>query len=313
MDQGYDQLKDDYLAVELLPEEQVNAVAKILDTQIHGAMEGHGAGVIAGGVTTDGGGLTVSVAALKAILDTTKLLTYIQTEAPTVVSGLPADSTVYIHATAVFLVSPGDPDSREDATVDIDYSLLDSEADSLLLAEVVTGAATITSVTDRRAYTVGQTALDAATSGGTDITAIETYIGADYFDGTPPTDIDTRLDAVEAAAGGPNYWENQEKNAGDTTTPGAEMDSKDAAVVSDHISEYHAAGADEDVALPEVWAIDAVNQAKMLLRMTRTLDPDMPVNQVDALNVVWGIFGDGSGTPATPDFIDRVNSTWLPT
>lgn len=311
--QGYDQLIDTFPPGAVLPAVQTNAHVAIMDAQMHGAMEAIGAGVVSGGLVTDAGGLNVSVAALKALLSTTKLLTYIQTDAPTVVSGLPADSTVYIHATAIFLAIAGDPDSREDATANLQWTLNDAEANSLLLAEVATGAATITSVTDRRTYTLVQQAQTAASGGGTDITAIQGYIGADYFDGTPPASIDARLDLVEAAAGGPLYWGVMVESAASSTTPGSAMDTKDATLIASHISEYHEAGSDLDVDVPDIWDVDAVNQAKMLLRATRVLDPDMPVNQVDALSVIWGIFGDGSGTPATPDFIDRVNSTWLPT
>ena len=62
------------------------------------------------------------------------------------------------------------------------------------------------------------------------------------------------------------------------------------------------------VSLAVQYDTDVVNQAYHLLKTTQTVDPETPVTQVDAVTIVPGVYGDGSG--GSPDFWDRVNSTW---
>ncbi len=315
MDNGYDQLLTNYILGDSLPPAQVNSSALILNAQLHGALEGIGEGLISGGVVTAAAGLAVDVSALKAAVATVLLKIYIETLASTEVDELPASDTSYIHAGVLFPAIAGDPDSRETAVVDLFWDASDDVADAIVLYEVVTDGSGVTAVTDLRVWTTPQTALNLAEANVIDITAIEAAIGSDYFGGSPPaSSLDTRVDALEGGGGGgATYWGAMEKELGDATTPGTEMDSKDAAAVAAHIAAEHQAGGagdGETLEIPEVWDVDAVNQALHLLKITRSVDPDLPENQISAVTIVWGVWGDGTGS--TPDAVDRVNSTWLP-
>ena len=181
------------------------------------------------------------------------------------------------------------------------------------LGTATTNATACTAVND----SVADRIASVATLGGrvsdleTDITGLQTAVGIPYSAGVS---LDSRVTDLESAGGGtgggPAYWGGLDKAAGDATTIDQEIDG----AVTAHVAALHGAVADggggstPDPVLP--WDVDAVNQAAELLKLTRSVDPDLPATQVDAVVVVWSVFGDGTG--GTPDFIDRVNSTWLP-
>jgi hypothetical protein len=142
---------------------------------------------------------------------------------------------------------------------------------------------------------------------------LEAAVGLPYTD---PSTLSERVqDLEDHSVGGDGYayWNNMPKAVGDTTTPGQEMDTKDTAAVTAHVAEYHADdGGTSEVEVNEPWDVDAVNQALMLMDVTQRVSPDTPETQRDHATVVWTVYGDGEGHDEV-DFVDRVNTTWLPT
>lgn len=145
----------------------------------------------------------------------------------------------------------------------------------------------------------------------TDMAALKTAIGWPYTDAAT---IVTRLAALEAGSsggGGLAYWLTMPKAPGDVTTPSQEMDAKDTAAVAAHVAALHGAtsGDGTGTAVPdEPWDVDAVNQALALMQEIAQDNDTAGATQVDTVILVPGVYGDGTGT--TPDYVDRVNSTW---
>ena len=104
-----------------------------------------------------------------------------------------------------------------------------------------------------------------------------------------------------------------QKAAGDGTLIEQEAETIAEAEVADHVAEYHTGGTGGETGTPvaEPWDVDAVNQAKALLTATRMAVPDLPETQVDAVTIVWDVYGEGSGDDGL-NYVDLVNSTWLP-
>ena len=233
MDRGYTQQRVDWTNQIDYDAPYMNSLVKILDSQVHGALEGVGGGVIEGGVVAAGTGLSVTVTALKGIADTQHGLTYLQTDATEIVSDLDADSTVYIHAGAVFSADPDETDSRESAVLLLFASDSDTETDAILLATVTTGAAAVLDVTDSRTMVPVQQALAAIAAIDSDITDLETdvegmkdVLGDGYYDanGDPVGGEDSvhdRLTDLEGGGGGGGsvvYWGGLDRSSGDATT-----------------------------------------------------------------------------------------------
>ncbi len=312
MPRHYDQLHDDYVTGEPLPADEYNSLVRILDTQAAGALEGVGSGVVDGGEVTAGTGLSVSVTALTAVVDTQYGKCFVSTYgSDATVTDLPDDSTCYIWARAVFAANPGDPDSRESGHVEFYWALSDEgEADALLLAEVTTSGGVVTAVTDRRTLIPARHALQLAQSLSDDLSDVRAAIGEAYFGANPPASLHDRVTALESGGGGeggPVYWGGLEKGAGDPTTIEQQID----ADIAQHVADYHT-GQEEagGAVIVEEWDVDAADQARLVLKLARSVDPDAPKYFSDAAVVVWNVYGDG--TAGTPDFIDRTNSTWLP-
>jgi len=313
MDTGYTQIRSDYIATEHVTAADYNSLVKIVDSQVHGALEGVGSGVISGGAVTAGSGLSVNVSALKAVADTDHLMTYLETEAARVVSSLPASSTVYIHARAVFASVPDDEESRETAYVDLFWSDSDTESDAVLLATVETGVAAVSTITDGRTYIPAIAAQTLADTIQDSIDDLEDAVGDEYFGGSPPaTSLHDRVTVIEGAGApgvDPVSWGGLQKVYGaDDTTVEQEID----AAVDAHEADYHAGdvAAESGVTINiEEWDVDSANQARLVLKLVRSVDPDAAEDFGDCAVVVWDVFGDGT---TTPDFVDHVNSTWVP-
>jgi hypothetical protein len=299
MDPGYDGLQrinwvnsEDYDAA------YMNSLVKIVDSQVHGALEGVGNDVIDGGVVAAGSGLSVAVTALKAVCSTQHGQCYLQTDTGETVDSLPAEATVYIHAAAVFAAGPREDDSRENAGVVLFWSYLDSENDAVLLATVETGAAAVDTVTDSRTLVPAQQALALCTSLVDDIADLQDLID----------DLTARVEVLEGMGGGETTrWGALEKTGADPTRISQEID----ADVAQHVTDYHSGDEGGEVPLTlniEEWEVDAANHAQMALYLT-SLDADLPLEFQDAVTVVHGVYGDG--TDGTPDWVDEANSTWL--
>ncbi len=302
-------LYDGYLTDDELPADEYNSLVRILDSQLVGALEGIGEGIITGGEVQDDVGLSVTISALKAIVETDYGLCYIASSAEVTLTGLPPNVSLWFWAQAL-LPDDGDYDSRETGVVRFIYTQVNVQPpNSIALAEATTTAAAVTIDADTRVYVPGRAGANFAAQ----IAALEAAVGIPYG---AVDDLDTRVTDLEAGAvagGGYEYWETMPKNVGDTTPPGQEMDTKDDVAIDEHVADYHADdGGTEEIEVNEPWDVDAVNQARHLLKYTESVDPDGPETQIDAATVVWDCYGEGNGHDEL-DYVDRVNSTWLPT
>lgn len=140
-----------------------------------------------------------------------------------------------------------------------------------------------------------------------DVEALQAAVGDPY---TNPASLDTRLQAVEGAGGGGGgltSWGTAPKAPGDPTTPGQEMDAKDAAAVAAHVAALHdSETATSTVAAP--WDVDANNQALALMQEISDDNPTAAESQRDSIVIVPGKWGDS--TDGSPDFVNRTASTW---
>lgn len=145
------------------------------------------------------------------------------------------------------------------------------------------------------------------------LTDVQDAIGWPYTDSD---DIETRLQSLEAGGGGGGggyeYWGLMDESATSATRIRQAATSIAEAEVEAHEAAYHADDPVDtsDLEINERWDIDAVNQARHLLRYTEAVDPDGPEMLVDAVTVLDGIYGDGSGHDEF-DFIDDTNTTWV--
>lgn len=315
MDYYGDLLNDDHAARDPVPSAEFNSHARILDAQLVGALQGIGVGCLEEDAWTvrAGPGLSVDVAAGAGIAQDGVGYVLLKTTGSTNVA-LPANSTRWLYALAVYRGNPEDPDSRESGAVQFFLNSTGGEvAGAVLLAQVVTGALGISAITDARSFCRGLTALLAQASGGDDLEELRNALGAEYFGADPPPPVDARLDDLEAAGaeggeGGPVYWGVLTEGAGLPTTIKQHVERELAA----HVEALHAEDeAQEFIAEPEPWDEDSVNLGRHVLRATRVTDALLPEALLETLVLVWGVYGDGSG--GTPDFIDRVHSTWLAT
>lgn len=230
-----DILRDDY-GPEVLPSAEVNTHSKVIGAQVEGGLEAHGAGIVGGDdfEVTAGTGLSVDIAAGKAVVETSAGKVFIEAATGYNLSGLDASSTVYVYAGAQLRVAAEDPDSREDAEVLYTSNTTGGDlVDYVLLAEVVTGLSGVISVTDARVFIKAQQAMEAveAFEGATDaieadVAGIKTVIGDGYYDesGDPVGGEDsvhdrlTTLESGGVGGGATVYWGALERASADRTT-----------------------------------------------------------------------------------------------
>jgi len=305
----YDQLHDTYIdGVDHLHAGEYDSLVRILDTQVVGSLEGIGEGIISGGEVTALGGLDAEASAVKAIVNTTKGLCYVAIESATELEDLPDSSSLWFWLVALLPESSA-YDSRETGVAYVVYTTTNSQPpDSIALYTGTTAGGVFTPGTDARVYVPGR----AGAAYLARIVGLEAAVGIPY---TPAADdLDQRVTDLESGAvagGGYEYWRDMPEAVGDPTKPGQEMDTKDAAAVAAHLAAYHSSQTTPvEESINQPWDVDAVNQGKHLLLSTQW-HPDLPQTQVDAATVIWDIYGDGSGADAK-DFVDRANSTWLP-
>lgn len=301
-----DIIKTDY-GPENLPSDEVNTHGKVIGTQIEGGNEAHGAGVVGATdlVVTAGTGLSVAIAAGRAIISTEQGLVYVEDLVGYTLTGLPAsEAEVYVYVGAQLREDPEDPDSREDASVAYAYNTTGGAlANHLLLAQLSTNGTGIVagSVVDERTFIRGQDALNrvAAFEGlvdavEADVAAVKAVLGDDYYDesGDPvegASSVSDRLTALESSGeGGAVYWGALEQSSGDATT----------------IEEYVAAqlatsggtGGGGDAVTPTVVQLpsdlEIVNHLRLLLRTEHVL-PGIAETQESLFVWVPGISDDG--------------------
>lgn len=303
----YDQLHDTYQMDDALPPDEYNSLVRILDSQLQGALQAAGEGVVGGLSVEAEAGTTVRIAAGAAIIATAKGNVYVRSTVPVDIS-VTDNSTQYVWAQAL-LPETSDFDSRETADVYVFATGFNvAPPDAIALATVITSGGTVTAVNDTREFVPAQAAALLADR----LAAAEDAVGTPYEN---ESDLDSRVTALEDGAvggGGYAYWQNMPKSPGDSTTPGQAMQNTAADAVDEHEAQYHGddpSGSDGVVGeVQEPWDIDSVNQGRHLLADTTGANA-MPATQVDAVTVVWGEWGDGNND--SPDHVDRVNSTWV--
>lgn len=124
-------------------------------------------------------------------------------------------------------------------------------------------------------------------------------------------DHEGRITDLEGGGGGGGigtiYADPLARAADNAQTVGQKFAALDA-----EIEELQASGGEGTaVALPQSFDdLEAVNQALELMAQTDADHLEAFESQVNTIQVQWGICGEGSN--GTPDYIDRVNSTWLP-
>ena len=300
----YDQLNDTYVLGDPLPPEEYNSLVRVLDSQVVGALEGIGAGIIEGGEVIAPGGLAANMAAVKAVIETDKGLVYVEANEIDL-TGLPNGATLYFWLCAL-LPESSDYDSRETGTLRLVYTIGSNQPpNSLALAHGATVAGQLVIAADDRVYAPARAGANLA-----DRTAnLETAVGIPY---TGVSSLDSRVTDLEdgvTPGGGYEYWRNMPKAPADETTVTQEAQAIADAEVAEHVVQYHSGTGDSEIEPAELWDIDGENQARALLTAGQWL-PDLPSEQRDCVIVIAGVYGDGSG--GTPDFIDRVHSTWVP-
>lgn len=311
-----DIIKGNYVYGEKVTVGEYNSRARILDTQVVGALESVGYGVVEGGAVAAGSGLSVTVSPLKAIANTEHGACFLSTWGEDgIVEALPNGATSYIWVRAVFRIAPEDPESRETGFAELFWSVADTgEPNAVLLAKVVTSGGLVTSVEDSRTFVPAIQALNLVEGLSDGVDAAKAAIGDEYFGASPPAaSLNDRVDALESGGGGEGegtvYWKTLQKGLGDATT----IEQQIEADIAQHVTDYHAAvpggGGGGDIILQE-WDIDALNQAMAALKVTRSVDPDHPAWFQGCAVVVWGSYGEGSGE--TPDYVDWDHSTWIP-
>lgn len=177
--------------------------------------------------------------------------------------------------------------------------------DYVFLGTAVTSDVECTSVDDSGADILAETATLPAS-----VAAIEAALGMPWGLEDDAQTILATLMAGGSSTEDPISWSTLQKVYGsDSTTIVQEI----VARLLAHVAAYHAATDDDD--LPsgvtiniEQWEVDAANFGQSVLAITRKLDANHPDEFQDAIVVVHGVYGDGTGS--TPDWVDHVNSTW---
>lgn len=303
-------IDDSHVDTQYVSAEEYDALARIIDTQVQGALEGLGAGLLAGGAVTAGAGLSVNVAALQALVRASVGLVYLETAGVLGVTGLDPNATLYLYAGAIISGTYDPDDSRQTAEVIFTTQSTGGDlAGHTRLARIVTGASSITSVTDLRAWSPVAQTLNSLVALQAQVAADEGAIGAGYFGGSPPAqDLNTRVATLEAGGsggGGTTYWGLITMQA-----PGVPLTIMQAIqqAVAAALASGGGSGTGTTVTAEPFWDVVGVNGLKDVLMETRYLRPSAGDKLLDTAVVVLGYWGDGSN--GSDDLIDRDNTTW---
>lgn len=311
----YDQLSDEHVTGESVSAAEYNSLVRILDSQVAAALEGVGEGVVSGGEVTAGSGLAVNVSPLVAVVRTEVGLVGLVTSGTTTVTGLPADTTLYLYAAANLEEGGGEEDSRESGVVVFTWQATGGElAGAVLLAKVRTASQSVASVTDLRVSVPSRQAAALVEAVEAQIDDLEAAVGGAYLGDEPPAQsLHDRVTALEQQSGGGGgtpaavFWGALARAAGDPTT----VDQAISAAIAAHEAAQAGDESQDTIAVGEPqWDVSVVNLAKAVLDVTAHLRTHHPDTLLDAVVIVPGVYGDGSGD--TPDYVDRENSTWLP-
>ncbi len=291
------------------PSERLKTV--LLARLLQRILDSTGEGVISGGAVSLAGG-NAAVSACVAIIEDDRGGVPISLAAATILAAEFSDGDNWIH------LQLGDGARTDEADCGYYVSASGTPAETAIaIAQVTKAGGTLTAVdnTVKAAPAIaGRIPWEVLKRSYDDTTTLLAFLtgtlGDDYMDGSESDDIDTRLTALEAGGGGGGgstvYWGALQQSAVLTTT----IIQYVAAQIADHIANYtHGGGGGGGaVEILQPWDIDAVNQALALLSEIRDDNAAAAATQLDSVIVVWGVYGDGTGS--TPNFIDEVNSTW---
>jgi hypothetical protein len=284
----YTELSNTYSTGGVPPAAEYDGMVSILDTQAEGALEGVGAGIISGGVVSGGAGLSVSVAALQAVIASTYGAVYGLSTGASTVTNLNDNSTLYIWAGCIW--DPGGDDTRETGWLEIFASpSATGVADAILLASVVTAAGAVTTVTDIRSLVPAQQALALADGFAAQIAAVEAAVGTEYFGDTPPaSSLNARVDNLElggtgGGGAGTFYWGAAKRSLGEDTTIEQMTDTKIAAA----IAAIPATVGGATLILTD-WDVDANNSAQGWLDEIARVNPNIGDGMSDVALIVPG-------------------------
>jgi hypothetical protein len=315
-----DVLSDTHGEGQPLAAAEYNALVRVIDAQLMGgALKGIGAGIISGFEVTAGPGLSAAIAAGSAVLPFGEGLVYVELASPLALSGLTDNrGAVYFWIEALSLEAT-DFDSRQDAECRIVWNTANTPpANSLPLHLGSTSGGAFVLGTDLRTYCPARQGAALAAA----VAALQTAVGADYANARS---LDTRVSELEATGGsvtgGYRIFKDMPYDIGDDTTPPQMMDAKDKASMDAHVAAMHgAAGGGSDTISVDDQTTDlvSVNGALAVMQDIMTDNPAAGALLIDTAILVPGKWGDGSpyvdhngATQASPDYIDRVHSTWL--
>ena len=257
---------------------EYDRLVNVVNAQLFGLSSIFAAGIYEHGwAVSAGSGLNAIVAAGSGIIDGDNGFVFAETTTATTVgvaAGMVDDTDVnYLYVELVEEVGYWDLDTRDDAAPT--FVVYDSDGDrtgALILAQVKTAAGVITEVVDLRVDIMVSDHDDRLDVLDAWVTATEGYIGADYFDGSPPASIDARIDALEAGGGGgggPAYWGVLEEALGDTTTIRQAIEASSADTLAAALAGQAATFESEN------WDEDAVNTLETIARMVHFVGPEI--------------------------------------
>jgi len=280
-----------------------------LDGALQGAIDGVGVGVLEGGVGAIDGGLLV-ISPLLAIIPDGSGGVLVEHVEETYGAGEFGEGDSYIHAQ---LTATSRADRSCTYYIDTDPTPL---ADAICLVRVTVAAGVITAVDNTvkaapaiEARLAWERIKRSADDPSTLLENLSDWLGTAYVGETPPADVDTRLTALEGGGGGGGggtvVWGGLEKGVADDTTIDEEIDAK----IAEHVvNVQHGGGGGGGTAVSVEDDCFRANDIRSRLLQVRSHSPDVVATQRNAIYIVDGVYGDGSG--GSPDFIDHVNSTW---
>ena len=287
----YTQLSDEYVEGMSVPATEYDALVRILNAQVDGALEAIGSGIISGFQVTAGPGLAVTITEGKAVNTTQFGSVFIKHTNPSMLS-LSSGAPAWIWIAAAFPPdNPPEYDSRETA-----YAVIVSRPDSTvvpdaqLLAAVTNDGAVVTVSDMRTMISSGGLATDIETR----VAALEAAVGIPYGLSASLQSLVAGLMAGGGGGGETTYLETEPYSPADPTTGGQ--------IVTDlrnRLTALEAGGTGGTGLLAVPWDELAEVAAQTLMAVVQQVDWAAADTQ-PGITYVPGRFGDGSN--GTPDF-----------